>query len=106
MEADEDAPSEKKSDNGDVRSLLSGSDDGADDEERVNNKVNSVSDLMMLAHPSFTSELYKVPEDLDRAREKALGRLYQNWKDNQRIMCEGEPSAKSNGGSNAKNRKK
>ena len=22
----------------------------------------------------------KVPEDLDRAREKALGRLYQNWK--------------------------
>jgi len=85
MEADEDAPSEKKSDNGDVRSLLSGSDDGADDEERVNNKV---------------------PEDLDRAREKALGRLYQNWKDNQRIMCEGEPSAKSNGGSNAKNRKK
>ena len=38
-EADEDATSEKKSDNGDVRSLLSGSDDGADDEERVNNKV-------------------------------------------------------------------
>jgi len=80
-EADEDATSEKKSDNGDVTSLLSGS----DDEERVNNKV---------------------PEDLDRARDKALGRLYQNWKDNQRIMCEGEPSAKSNGGSNAKNRKK
>ena len=41
MEADEDAASEKKSDNGDVTSLLSGSDDGADDEEinRVNNKV-------------------------------------------------------------------
>ena len=39
-EADEDATSEKKSDNGDVRSLLSGSDDGADDEERVNNKVS------------------------------------------------------------------
>ena len=41
MEADEDATSEKKSDNGDVTSLLSGSDDGADDEEinRVNNKV-------------------------------------------------------------------
>ena len=40
MEADEDAASEKKSDNGDVTSLLSGS-DGADDEEtnRVNNKV-------------------------------------------------------------------
>ena len=40
-EADEDATSEKKSDNGDVTSLLSGSDDGADDEEinRVNNKV-------------------------------------------------------------------
>ena len=40
MEADEDAASEKKSDNGDVTSLLSGSDDGADDEERVNNKVS------------------------------------------------------------------
>ena len=41
MEADEDAASEKKTDNevGDVTSLLSGSDDGADDEERVNNKV-------------------------------------------------------------------
>ena len=42
MEADEDAASEKKTDNevGDVTSLLSGS-DGADDEEinRVNNKV-------------------------------------------------------------------
>ena len=42
MEADEDAASEKKTDNegGDVTSLLSGSDD-ADDEEinRVNNKV-------------------------------------------------------------------
>ena len=35
-EADEDATSEKKSDNGDVTSLLSGS----DDEERVNNKVS------------------------------------------------------------------
>ena len=41
MEGDEDAASEKKTDNevGDVSSLLSGS-DGADDEEtRVNNKV-------------------------------------------------------------------
>ena len=38
MEADEDAASEKKTDNevGDVTSLLSGS----DDEERVNNKVS------------------------------------------------------------------
>ena len=46
MEADEDAPSEKKSDNGDVRSLLSGSDDGADDEERVNNKVRVLSETL------------------------------------------------------------
>ena len=37
MEADEDAASEKKSDNGDVTSLLSGSDD--EEINRVNNKV-------------------------------------------------------------------
>ena len=42
MEADEDATSEKKSDNGDVRSLLSGS----DDEERVNNKVRVLSETL------------------------------------------------------------
>ena len=46
-EADEDATSEKKSDNGDVTSLLSGSDD-ADDEEinRVNNKVRVLSETL------------------------------------------------------------
>ena len=42
MEADEDAASEKKSDNGDVTSLLSGS----DDEERVNNKVRVLSETL------------------------------------------------------------
>ena len=44
MEADEDAASEKKTDNegGDVTSLLSGS----DDEERVNNKVRVLSETL------------------------------------------------------------